>query len=92
MLWRQQCARLLTHPVLLLLLLLLLLQLPLMLCCCCQLNWDAVVWLALVTDLLDVCQGAVAVYLQQVNCLLTNLDDETADHAAQPDVKIAVRL
>jgi hypothetical protein len=65
-LWWQQRTRLLVHPVLLLLPLVLLLQLPLMLCCCCQLDGDAVVWLALTPDLLDVCQGAVVVDLQQM--------------------------
>lgn len=79
MLGRQQCARLLLHPELLLLPLVLLLQLPLMLRCCCQLDWNAVVWLALAADLLDVCQGAVVVYLQQVDSLLTDLHNRAAE-------------
>jgi hypothetical protein len=72
---------LLTHPVLLLLPLVLLLQLPLMLCCCCQLDGDAVVWLALTPDLLDVCQGAVVVDLQQMYGLLPDLHNKAGSHA-----------
>jgi hypothetical protein len=70
----QQCTGLLVHPVLLLLPLVLLLQLPLLLCCCCQLNRYDVICLALPADLLHVCQCAVVVDMQQVDCLLPYLE------------------
>jgi hypothetical protein len=76
MLGRQQCSGLVPHPVLLLLPLVLLLQLPLLLGRCCKLDRFAVVWLALAAYCLDVCEGAIGVNLQQVDCLLTDLQQK----------------
>jgi hypothetical protein len=76
-------------PVLLLLPLMLLLQLPLLLGHCCKLNRFVVVWLALAANCLDVCEGAVWVYLQQVDCLLTDLQHKGTkqDHGLVNDVQ-----
>lgn len=73
MLGRQQGTSLVLHPVLLLLPLVLLLQLPLLLCLCRQLYGVVVVRLALAAHCLDICEAAIVVDLQQVDCLLPDL-------------------